>query len=108
VDAWREPEPQLARLAAGQRAGERRGRIRSLDGGARGHEQLSPGLRQRDAPPGAGEQRHAELCLQPLDLLTQRGLGDVQARGGAAEVQLFGQHHERAQQPRVETHARSL
>ena len=51
---------------------------------------------------------HAELALEPRDLLAQRRLGDVQTLGGAAEVQLVGERDERAQQARVRPHARSL
>ena len=54
------------------------------------------------------EQGHAELELEPLDLLAQRGLGDAEPRGGAPEVKLVRQHGERAQQPRIGPHACSL
>ena len=54
---------------------------------------------ERHAAPGAHEQQHAQLPLQPLDGLCQRRLGHVQARSGAAEVQLFGQHHKLPPQP---------
>ena len=43
------------------------------------------------AAPAAGEQGHAKFKLQALDRLGQRRLGHVQARGGTAEVQFFGQ-----------------
>jgi hypothetical protein len=57
---------------------------------------------------GALEQPHADLALEPGDLLAERGLAHVQAGRRAAEVQLVGERDERAQQPRVERHARSL
>ena len=56
----------------------------------------------------AVEQADADLALEPGDLLAQRRLGDVQSFGRSPEVQLLREHHERAQQPRVERHARSL
>jgi hypothetical protein len=53
--------------------------------------------RQRDGPLRAGQELHAELLFQPADLLAERGLHDVQALGGTAEVELFGHSHEVAQ-----------
>ncbi len=55
-----------------------------------------PGLSQpqRSAP---FQQNHAQFVLQLLDLPAQRRLGDVQAFGGAGEVQGFTQHLEIAQ-----------
>ena len=60
--------------------------------------QEPPTLRQqcptcrRELDPAAGsfQQRHAELLLQPSDLMAQRRLGDMQALRGATEVKLFG------------------
>jgi hypothetical protein len=43
------------------------------------------------------QQRHAELGLEPPDLLRERRLGDVQPVGGAAEMALLGDGDERAQ-----------
>ncbi len=45
----------------------------------------------------AFEQRHAEFVLELLDLPAQRWLGDVQALGGAGEVEGFGERLEVAQ-----------
>ena len=42
------------------------------------------------------------------DLLAEGRLGDVKSLGGSPEVQLVGEHDERAQQTRITTHARSL
>jgi hypothetical protein len=40
-------------------------------------------------PAGAQEQRRAERLLELADLVAERRLGDVQARGGAAEVKFL-------------------
>jgi hypothetical protein len=46
-------------------------------------------------PPGrAVQERRAELGLHPADVLGERRLGHVQARGGPAEVLLLGHRHE--------------
>ena len=42
-------------------------------------------------------QHDPELALQAPDVAAQRGLRDAQADGGATEVQLGGEHLERAQ-----------
>ena len=67
--------------------------------------QQSPGVpeerrarrRQLNAAPGADEEAKSQLLLEPLDLLAQRGLGDVQPCGGPAEVQLLSDRDEVAQ-----------
>lgn len=64
--------------------------------------QEPPTLRQqrptsrRELDPAAGsfQQRHAELLLQPSDLMAQRRLGDMQALRGAPEVKLLGDDDE--------------
>ena len=56
--------------------------------------QLGAGARQRDRFARALEQLDAELDLERLDLLADRGLGDVELLGGAPEVQLAGDRHE--------------
>ena len=55
-----------------------------------------------DVPAGANEQVGAERALELVNLVAQRGLGDVQARGGAAEVQLLRDGQEVAKQARLE------
>jgi hypothetical protein len=52
-------------------------------------EQGAPCLRGLDAAPDAHEQRHAELALEPPDLLRERGLGQVQRLGGGTERALL-------------------
>ena len=56
-----------------------------------------PGGGQRDVVGAAFQQPDAQLTLEPLDLLAQRGLHDVLPRGRAAEVQFLSQRHEIAQ-----------
>ena len=54
---------------------------------------------QRDVVGAALEEADAELALEPLDLLAQRGLDDVLPLGRPAEVQLLRQRHEIAKLP---------
>ena len=70
-----------------------------------GDEQLA-GLRHRDAARRALDERHAELRLEAADLLRERRLRDVLARGGAREVALVGERDEIAQLAQI--HAFSL
>jgi hypothetical protein len=51
---------------------------------------------------GAHEQVGAERALELLDLVAQRRLGDIDARGGPAEMELLGDGQEVAQQARLE------
>ena len=48
------------------------------------------------------EQEHPQLPFQTLQLLAQRGLDDVFARRGAAEVQLLGEGDEVVQLPKFQ------
>ena len=52
---------------------------------------------QSHAPLGAIEQSHSEFILELADLLAQGRLRDMQALGGAAEVEFFGDRDEIAQ-----------
>ena len=55
-------------------------------------------IRRQGHPTGRpDEQGRAELRLEPLDLATERLLGDEQARRGAREVELLRRRHEVAQ-----------
>ena len=56
---------------------------------------------QPDRPAGTGEQRHAEIGLEPGDRPGQRGLRYAEEFGGAGEVLLAGDDGELAQ-PRHE------
>jgi len=51
---------------------------------------------------GADEQVGAEGALELVDLVAQRRLGDVQARGGPTEMELLGDGQEVAEQARLE------
>jgi predicted ester cyclase len=55
-----------------------------------------------DVAAGADEQIGAERALELVDLVAQRRLGDVEARGGAAEVELLRNGQEVAEQARLE------
>jgi hypothetical protein len=103
-----EAEPQLALLTARVGARGLLGGPRRLHRGASRREHGGSGLGELDRAPGPGEQRHAELPLQPADLLAQGRLRDVESLRRTPEVQLVGEHDERAQQARVAPHARSL
>jgi hypothetical protein len=48
---------------------------------------------------GAAQQLDADEALERAHLAAERRLGDVQACGGASEVQLLGDRDERAQVP---------
>lgn len=71
--------------------------------------QYPPGERQQPLPVGGrldgpgrpDEQRGAEGLFEPPYVPAQRLLGDVQAGGGAGEVQLLGHGDEPAQQPGI-------
>ena len=58
-----------------------------------------PGACLGDLDPAGGPRQEGdtELALELLDLLGQRGLREVEPRGGAAEVPLLGEHDERPQ-----------
>jgi hypothetical protein len=43
------------------------------------------------------EQASAEVSLELGELLAERGLGDGEAQGGAAEVELLGEGEDRAE-----------
>jgi hypothetical protein len=61
-----------------------------------------PGGGEPDLAVVADEQLCAEGALELVDLVAQRRLGDVEARGCAAEVALLGDGKEVAKQARVE------
>jgi hypothetical protein len=50
----------------------------------------------------------AEGALELADLVAQRRLGDVEARGGPAEVELFSDGYEIAKQARLEIDSERL
>ena len=97
----RQAEQQLAPLAACVSARDLDRGVGRLDRGPGRREHVRSRVGQLDVRAGPVEQPHAELALEPGDLLAEGRLGDVQALGGAAEVELVGERDERAQEPRV-------
>jgi hypothetical protein len=93
----READAQLPHLAARDALQLLRQRLRGREQRARTGQQRVAGIGERHRTPRALEQPHAQLRLQRADLLAQRRLGDVQALGGAREVQLLGDGDEIAQ-----------
>src|SRR6202012_497737 len=73
---------------------------------ARLDEQRAPDVGQEHAPPVAIEQRLAHLFFEVAHLPAQRRLGDAQAVGGTAKVELLGDGDEVAQVAQL--HRRSL
>jgi hypothetical protein len=61
-----------------------------------------------DLAAGAHEEIRAERSLELPDLVAERRLGDVEARGGAAEMELLRDGQEVAQQARLEIHSPRL
>lgn len=73
------------------------------------HEQRLTGAGELDAATGPLEQPNPDKGLEPRDLLAKRRLGDVQARGGTAEVQLLRNHDEVFDEAQIQPfHRRSL
>ena len=71
-------------------------------------EERVPGGGELDLAAGAYEQLCAQGALELADLVAQRRLGDVEARGGTAEVQLLSDGQEVAKQTRLEINSPSL
>jgi hypothetical protein len=71
-------------------------------------EEHLPGGGELDLAAGAHEQLGAEGALELADLGAQRRLGDVQPRGGTAEVELLGDGQEVANQARLKIDSPSL
>ena len=65
-------------------------------------EQQPAGGGELDLAAVAVEQLGAEVALQQADLLRQRRLRDVEALRRPAEVQLLGDHDERAEAAKVD------
>ena len=106
--SWPSTRPAELDLPAalGRRA---RGLERALElaqgAGQRGG-QLVAGVGQAHRPARAMGQHDAELVLEAPDVAAERGLRDAEAHGGAPEVQLGGEHLERAQVAQVHHRAR--
>ena len=61
------------------------------------------GRREGDPPTRALEERDPELLLQPADLVTQGGLGDVKPGGRATEMQLLRDRDEVVHQAQIDS-----
>ena len=66
---------------------------------SRQHPLAVPG--EPDVPRRAVEELQAEFAFEPGDLLTDRGLDDVQPLGGPAEVEFLGDGDEVPQLPQL-------
>jgi len=86
--------------------GERR--VHRLERDARLVEQLAPRVGQLDPVREPDEQRLADLPLELLDLTRERGLGDVEPRGRAADAALFRDRDERAEVSEVDRDGASI
>jgi hypothetical protein len=71
-------------------------------------EERPPRDGELDVAAGAHEQVRAERALELVDLVAQRRLGDVEARGGPAEMELLRDGQEIAEQARLEIDSPSL
>jgi hypothetical protein len=71
--------------------------VHFFDGAAGAFGEELAGEGQLDAAGGAVEETVAEELFEAFDLLAERGLGDSEAFGGAAEVQRFGDGQEVAE-----------
>jgi hypothetical protein len=87
---------------AAQRLHRRDGRVDLAQDGSDAVEQRLAGKRQLHAVGRAAQQLAAEHLLQRADLPAQRRLGDVEAFGRAAEVELLRHGDERAQVPQLD------
>jgi hypothetical protein len=67
-------------------------------------QQGGPGRVQDDAPPAAFEQRKAQLFFQPLDLLADRAVGQVQPFRCRAQILQFGHRAESGEGVQRQTH----
>jgi len=76
---------------------DRMGRL--VERGARLGQKKFPDFREFDAAVCTLEETGADLFLKYLDLLAERGLGDAEPSGGAAEMKFLGDVDEIAQVP---------
>jgi hypothetical protein len=92
-----EGDPNTTGPALVRRCDRRSGLLARREQDPRRLQESRPGCGQLDAPGGAPEQRCAQVLLQGAHGATQVGLREMQALGGPAEVQFFGDRDERAQ-----------
>jgi hypothetical protein len=89
-----EPDAQEAGLAAADAAGFGEVLLDVLEGAAGALEEDLSGAGEADGAGGASEEGVAEELLELADLLGEGWLGEVEALGGATEVELFGDGYE--------------
>jgi hypothetical protein len=106
--ARREPDGQVSGLAAAGRTGRLERLVDRAQRGPGRLQQRLPGLRELHPAGRPLQQRDAQLLLEPGDRGAQRLLGDVDAAGGAGEVQLLGDGDEVAQVPQLHIHSRGV
>jgi hypothetical protein len=94
--------PQAGRGTSGP-LGRRRGSFDMGEDLTRIDQKDGAGRAQLDVVGRALHQNHTELPFQALQPLAQRGLDDVLASRGAAEMQLFGEGDEVAQLSKLHT-----
>ena len=90
-------QTKLSQLAAGGCASGFKSDFDVADDPAALFVEHGAGGSKRNPAPVADEKRPANLFFQALDALAQRGLRNMEARRGPAEVQLLGEHGERSQ-----------
>ena len=88
---------ERADLAAADAAGFFEVALDVAEGAAGGLQEGFACSRQRDGAGGSGEEGVAEDLFELADLLGERGLGEVEAEGGSAEVQFLGDGDEVAE-----------
>jgi len=80
-------------------AGGGHGVVGVLENAAHLLEEDAAGFRERDEVSRPVKEAHAELALEVLDLMGQRGLRDMELLRGSPEVKLVGDRNEVAQVP---------
>jgi hypothetical protein len=92
-----EPDAEEADLAAADAAGLVEVLLDVAESAAGALEEDLAGAGEADGAGGASEEGVAEDILELADLLGEGWLGEVEALGGATEVELFGDGYEVAQ-----------
>jgi hypothetical protein len=90
VDVHPEHEPHRQQRAAGRLTCAFLGVPRGGQQPAAVAQELLTARREGDLPARTGEQFDADIVFELLDLAGERGLGDVQRRGGLPEMEVFG------------------
>ena len=99
-----EGQRQASALSCGGSARQFRQFVRLRQQAPRFRQQGGAGGRERHAAAAAHEQRRGQQRFQSLDRLRQRRLGHVQASGGPAEMELFGDGDKIAQLAQFQAH----